>query len=80
MPPEHRKDPQAAALGHRGGQKRMAQLSSQERRALAKHAARVRWHPLEAKAHRERAEELARVLKQAVDDYFPSSKHGDLQP
>jgi hypothetical protein len=74
MQPEHQKDPRAAALGQRGGQTRMAQLSSQERSALAKHAARSRWHPLEAKARRERADELARVVKQAIDDYLPSHK------
>lgn len=49
----------------------MAQLNTQERSALAKHAARARWHPLEAKARRERAEELVRVVKQAIDDYLP---------
>jgi hypothetical protein len=59
---EHVKDPRAAALGQRGGQIRMAQLNSQERSALAKYAARARWHPREAKAARERAEELARVV------------------
>ncbi len=71
---EHHKDPRAAALGQRGGQKRMAQLNTQERSALAKHAARARWHPLEAKARKERAEELARVVKQAIDDYLPGTK------
>jgi hypothetical protein len=76
---EHRKDPRAAALGQRGGQIRMAQLSTQERSVLAKHAARARWHPLEAKAQRERAEELARVVKQAIDDYLPSNKRDMMQ-
>lgn len=80
MQPEHVKDPRAAALGQHGGQKRMAQLSAAERSALAKHAARARWHPLEAKAQRERAEELARVVKQAIDDYLPGDKHGFTQP
>jgi hypothetical protein len=56
------------------GQLRLAQLNPQERSALAKHAAHIRWHPLQAKAHRERAEELARVVKQAIDDYLPSNK------
>ncbi len=50
MQQQYPKDPRAAALGQRGGQKRMAQLSIQERSALAKHAARVRWHPREAQA------------------------------
>jgi hypothetical protein len=76
MQPQHLKDPRAAALGQRGGQKRMAQLNAQERSALSRHAARVRWHPLEAKASKERAEEIARVVKQAIDDYLPSNKHG----
>ncbi len=68
------KDPRAAALGQRGGQKRMAQLSVQERSALAKQAARARWHPLEAKAQRERAEEITQVIKQALDSYLPGNK------
>jgi hypothetical protein len=71
---EHIKDLRSVALGQLGGQKRMAQLNSQERSALAKHAAHARWHPLQAKAQRERAEELARVVKQAIDDYLPNSK------
>lgn len=83
MEPEHLqeyvKDLRAAALGKRGGQKRMAQLTPQERSALAKHAARARWHPLQAKAQRERAEEIARVVKQAIDDYLPSNKRDLMQ-
>jgi hypothetical protein len=78
--PEHLKDPRAAALGQRGGQIRMARLNSQERSALAKHAARARWHPREAQAQRERAEELARVVKQAIDDYLPSDKRNMMEP
>jgi hypothetical protein len=77
---EHVKDPRAAALGQRGGQKRMAQLNTQERSALAKHAARARWHPREAQAARERAEELARVVKQAIDDYLPNNKRNLMEP
>lgn len=72
-PSEHRKDLHAAALGQRGGQKRMALLSARERSALAKHAARARWHPLEARTRRERAEEIACVVKQAIDNYLPSN-------
>ena len=77
---EHLKDPRAAALGQRGGQKRMAQLNTQERSALAKHAARARWHPREAQAAKERLEELARVVKQAIDDYLPSNKRDLIEP
>jgi hypothetical protein len=65
---EHLKDPRAAALGQRGGQKRMAQLSSLERSALAKYAARARWHPREAKERRERAEEIVYLIKEALKD------------
>ena len=78
--PEHLKDPRAAALGQRGGQKRMAQLNDEERSALAKYAARARWHPREAQAARERAEELARVVKQAIDDYLPSDTRNMMEP
>lgn len=68
MQPEHQKDPRAAALGQRGGQKRMAQLNTQERSALAKHAALARWHPLEAKARRERADEIVYLIKEALKE------------
>jgi hypothetical protein len=68
---EHFKDPRSVALGEVGGQLRMAQLNPQERSALAKHAAHVRWHPLQAKAQPERAEKIARVVKQAIGDYLP---------
>ena len=77
---EHLKDLHAAALGQRGGQKRMAQLNTQERSALAKHAAQSRWHPLETRLQRERAEEIARVVKQAIDDYLPSNKRDMMDP
>ena len=66
--PMPQKDPSAAALGQRGGQKRMAQLNDQERSALAKHAARARWHPLEAQAIRERADEITQLVRQALKD------------
>jgi hypothetical protein len=76
---EHVKDPRSVALGKVGGQLRMAQLSPRERSELAKHAAHTRWHPLQAKAQRERAEELARVVKQAIDDYLPRDKRDLMQ-
>lgn len=73
MQPEHQeqqrefpKDLHAALLGQRGGQKRMAGLSGQERSTLAKHAARARWHPREAQAIRERAEEITQIVRQAL--------------
>lgn len=77
---EHRKDPRAVMLGQRGGQKRMAQLTAKERSELSRHAARSRWHPLETRLQKERAEEIARVVKQAIDNYLPSSKRDILEP
>lgn len=55
IPTGHQKDIHAAELGRHGGQKRMEQLSAQERSALARYAAKARWHPREAQAARERA-------------------------
>ncbi len=65
---EQIKDPRSAEQGKIGGQIRMAQLNSQERTALARHAARARWHPLEAKAQRERAQEIVHLIKEALKD------------
>ena len=62
MQPSHYKDPHAAALGQRGGQKRMEQLSAAERSALARYAAKARWHP------REKAQEITYLIKQALKD------------
>ncbi len=54
----------AAALG----QQRMKQLNAQERSAIARHAAKARWHPREAQAARERAQEIACLITQALKD------------
>ena len=68
MQPSPYKDPHAAALGQRGGQKRMEQLNASERSALARHAAKARWHPREAQAAREQAQEVMYLIKQALKD------------
>jgi len=68
MEPSSFKDPHAAELGQRGGLKRMQQLSASERSALAKHAARTRWHPREAQAAREQAQAITFLIKQALKD------------
>jgi hypothetical protein len=47
-------------------QKRMEQLNAQERSALARHAARSRWHPREAQAAREFAQEVTQLVTQAL--------------
>ncbi len=66
MEPEHRKNVHAAMLGSLGGLKRKEQLNAQERSAIARHAARARWHPREAQAAREQAQELAYLVQQAL--------------
>ena len=76
MQPEQQKDPSAAALGQRGGQKRMAQLNAQQRTELARHAAYAKHHHHQFRQQQEQAAEIARLVKQAIDGYLPSSKHG----
>ena len=68
MPPEPHKNIHAAQLGSLGGLKRKEQLNAQERSAIARHAARARWHPREAQAIRERAQEITQLVKQALKD------------
>ena len=68
MQPSEYKDPHAVELGQRGGLKRMEQLNAQERSALARHAAKTRWHPREAQEIRERAQEITNLVKQALKD------------
>lgn len=80
MQPEHVKDQQAVENGQRGGRIRMAQLSPQQRSELARHAAFAKHHPYQFKQQWERAEELARVVKQAIDDYLPSNKRDLMEP
>ena len=66
MQPEHHKNVHAAELGSLGGLKRKEQLNAQERSAIARHAARSRWHPREAQAAREQAQELTYLIQQAL--------------
>ncbi len=66
MPPEHHKNIHAAELGSLGGLKRREQLNAAERSAIARHAARSRWHPGEAQAAKEQAQELAYLVQQAL--------------
>lgn len=57
-----------AETGRQGGLTRAARQSAEERSALARHAARSRWHPREAQAIRERAQEITQLVKQALKD------------
>jgi hypothetical protein len=55
-------------LGQRGGQVRAERLTAEQRRAISRHAARSRWHPKEAQAAKEKAQELAYLVQQALKD------------
>ena len=68
MSSAHSKDLHAAALGSLGGLKRKERLNAQERSAIARLATRTRWHPHEAQAIREKAEEITQLVKQALID------------
>ncbi len=68
MQPEHHKNIHAAELGSLGGLKRKERLNAQERSAIARHAARARWHPREAQAAKEYAQEVTYLVTQALKD------------
>jgi len=68
MQPEQHKDPHAAALGQRGGQKRMAQLSAVDRSALSRHALRARWHRRQFNEEQARAREITYAVIQTLKD------------
>ena len=68
MEPEHYNNALTAETGRRGGLKRAERQSAEERSALARHAARSRWHPQEAQAVREKAQEITYLIKQALKD------------
>ena len=57
-----------AETGRRGGLKRAERQSAEERSALARYAARSRWHPREAQEIRERAQEITNLVRQALKD------------
>ncbi len=68
MEPDHHNNTLTAETGRRGGLKRAERQSAEERRALARYAARARWHPREAQAAREKAQEITYLIKQALKD------------
>ena len=68
MQPAHNLNPYFAEFGRHGGKKRMEQLSTQERSALAKYAAWARWHPLEAQAAKEKAQQTKYLIQQALNN------------
>ena len=68
MEPEHHNNALTAETGRRGGLKRAERQSAEERSALARYAARSRWHPQETQAAREKAQEITYLIKQALKD------------
>jgi hypothetical protein len=68
MEPGHYNNALTAETGRRGGLKRAERQSAEERSALARHAARSRWHPQETQAAREKAQEITYLIKQALKD------------
>jgi len=68
MEAEHYNKALTAETGRRGGLKRAERQSAEERSALARYAARSRWHPQEAQAAREKAQEITYLIKQALKD------------
>jgi len=68
MQPDHYKNIHAAALGSLGGLKRKERLNAKERSTIARHAVRARWHPREAQAAKEYAQEVTYLVTQALKD------------
>jgi len=68
MDPEHRNNALTAETGRHGGLKRAERQSADERSALARYAAKARWHPREAQEIRERAQEITNLVKLALKD------------
>ena len=50
-----------------GGLTRAERQTAEERSALARYAARARWHPHEAQAAKEKAQEITYLIKQALN-------------
>ena len=68
MEPAHHNNALTAETGRQGGLKRAARQSAEERRALARLAARSRWHPQQVQAEREKAQEINYLIQRALKD------------
>ena len=66
MQSDHHTNTHAAMLGSLGGLKRRERLNAQERSAISRPAAWSRWHPREAQAAREKAQEIAYLVQQTL--------------
>lgn len=66
MEPEHHNNALTVETGRIGGLKRAELQTAEERSALARHAARSRWHPREAQAAKAKAQEITYLVTQAL--------------
>ncbi len=66
MQPDRQKDQRAVALGQRGGQERMARMTTQERSAFGSYAAWSRWHPVDAQRAKAQAEAVKLLIRDAL--------------
>ena len=68
MEPDQHNNALTAETGRRGGLTWAARQTAEERSALARYAAKARWHPREVQAIRERAQEITNLVRQALKD------------
>jgi len=66
MQPENHTNTYATELGRLGGLTRRERLTAEQRSAISRHAAQARWHPQEAQAAKEKAQELAYLVQQVL--------------
>ena len=74
MESEPHKNVHAATLGSLGGMKRKEQLNAQERSAIARHAARSRWHPSEVQAEREKAQAITQEINYLIQQTLKNGR------
>jgi hypothetical protein len=68
MQPEHQTNTYATELARLGGLTGRDRLTPEERSTISRLAARARWHPREAQAAREKAQEITYLIQQALKD------------
>ena len=66
MEPKHHTNTTVPELASIGGIARAAQLPAERRSTIARLAAQARWHPEQAQAAREKAQEQAYLIQQIL--------------
>ncbi|HEY7348119.1 MAG TPA: hypothetical protein VH599_07335 [Ktedonobacterales bacterium] len=61
------KDPNAQVLGSKGGLSRAANQTPEQRSELARRAAFAKHHPMQFQQRKERAEQIARMVQEALN-------------